>query len=227
MLKNIDDIKKFEVLFKEYEKKEAGYSIEYLSLEKWFVTASQNNNDNRAFIALLDIKLSLSHAFRDMQSAREVWNENFSNGKLEGNTFLDSYPLFCGKMELHRAYASFVLKYRAIWDKLMGFLVLCIVPDAYEKFTGARSRKKRFRDVFSDLPKETADFAEEIFSKVSEFDDKFRTSEAHGTGVLRKYAFQMESLGDSPLVEIIDYWNFLNETIHKVSKTLEAEYKSR
>jgi len=138
---------------------------------------------------------------------------------------LDSYPIFFGKIELHRAIASFVLKYRAMWDKIMGFLILTIVPEAYENYMQAKSRKKRFKDIFSKLDSGAAWFAEEIHTKITSFDDKYRTAEAHGTGVIRKYAFEMDSLDESPLINIVDYWNFLNETVHTISKMLDAEYQ--
>ena len=227
MLSEIKDIQKFEKYLNKYETEETGYSIKYFSLEKWFdVVSKEEGDDNRAFFALIDIKLSLSHVFRDMQSVRKVCNENFSKGKLEGDNFLDSYPIFLGKIELHRAIASFVLKYRAMWDKIMGFLILIIVPDAYEKYMTARSRKKRFKDIFSKLESETSEFAEEIHTKITTFDNKYRTAEAHGTGMVRKYAFEMGLLKDSPLADIVDYWNFLNETVHKISKVLESKYLS-
>ena len=77
-----------------------------------------------------------------MQSVKGVLNENFSAGKLEGETFLDSYEIFLGKIELHRAISAFFLKYRAVWDKIMVFLILTIVPEEYENFASAKSRKK-------------------------------------------------------------------------------------
>jgi|GEM_PF-6966603 len=50
MLKDIDDIKMFEAYLHKYENDETGYSIKYLSLEKWFFVVSNGCDLNLMYL---------------------------------------------------------------------------------------------------------------------------------------------------------------------------------
>ncbi len=219
-LQSKEEIKKFEEYFEKYENLISGHHLKHLSLIDISKTLEGEENAGRIFTAFLDIKLSFSHTYRDITNIGNVWNKNFSKGKLEGGSFLDSQQHFSKKMDMHYYFTSFVLRYRAIWDKIMGFILLIMAEDEEcKKFEKARSRKKSFKKSaeISGIPKE---FYEEIIEKLEEFDKKFRTAEAHGTGVLRKFVFDMTSITDNPQEELLLYWNFLNETINKIGKLI-------
>jgi len=216
-----NEIKKFEEYFDKYEISTSERHLKHLSLIVISKVLETEEDSGRAFTSFLDMKLSFSHTYRDLMNIRSVWNENFSKGKLEGGSFLDSQEKFDKKMDMHYYFTSFVLRYRAVWDKVMGFILLIMAEDEeYKKFEKARSRKKAFKKSaeISGIPKE---FYEEIIEKLEKFDNTFRTAEAHGTGVLRKFIFDMTSMTDNKQEELLLYWNFLNETIDKIGKLLE------
>lgn len=219
----LEEVEKFEKYFQNYEESVVGKHLKHISLNELSRLLKEEENAGRVFTAYLDIKLSFSHVFRDIQNIRKTWNDNFSKGKLEGGSVLDSQQKFDKKMDMHYYFSSFVLRYRAIWDKVMGFILLIMVEDEeYKNFEKAKSRKKAFKKSAetSGIPKE---FYEEIFEKLTDFDNKFRTAEAHGTGSLRKFVFEMTSMADNSQEELLLYWNFLNETVDKVAKTILAQ----
>lgn len=72
----------------------------------------------------MDISINLTALLGDIHSVGAIRNANFSKGRMEGGSVLDSPEEFFGKADLHRFHSSFVLRYRAIWDKLMGLLIL-------------------------------------------------------------------------------------------------------
>ncbi len=222
-LKSKEEIKKFEEYFEKYEKSISGHHLSHLSLINISKLLEKEKDSGKTFVAFLDIKLSFTHIYRNVTNIRNIWNDNFSKGKLEGGSFLDSEQHFSKKMDMHYEFTSFVLRYRSIWDKIMGFILLIMAEDEeYKKFEKAKSRKKSFKKSaeISGIPKE---FYEEIIDKLEIFDNKFRTAEAHGTGVLRKFVFEMAPITDNPQKELLLYWNFLNETIDKIGRIVQEE----
>jgi hypothetical protein len=61
---------------------------------------------------------------------------------------------------------------------------------------------------------------------ITRFDNTFRTSEAHGTGRLRKYSLSMESMVDNPQIELIGFWNAMNGFIAEIGKKFGNVSKS-
>ena len=55
-----------------------------------------------------------------------------------------------------------------------------------------------------------------LMTLLSNFDDKFRTAEAHGMGKLRKHTLSMQIMSENIQIEIIDYWNKLLKEIAKI-----------
>jgi hypothetical protein len=76
--------------------------------------------------------------YLDSNAVGGTWNQLFSKGKLEGGSVLDSEAKFFGKMDIHRFNTAYVLRYRALWDKLMGLMILIFVPNEYDLFAGAQ-----------------------------------------------------------------------------------------
>ena len=140
-----------------------------------------------------------------------TWGQYFSRGKHEGGSVLDSKEKFFGKMEIQKYSTSYVLRYRALWDKIMGFLVLLFSSSDYDSFIQAKSRKTKFKTIAQKITQIPNDLVQQIDVFITLFDDSYRTAEAHGTGVLRKYNFLMNDFLDDPINEFIGYWNFVNE----------------
>jgi hypothetical protein len=125
-------------------------------------------------------------------------------------------------MDIHRFNTSFVLRYRALWDKVMGLLVLMDAPQYYDQFMKAGSRKKEFIKIAKAQKICEEVFIDELVDLLTTFDNKFRTSEAHGAGVLRKYSFLMESMIDNPQGDLVNYWNRLNQFIANYGKVFRS-----
>ena len=183
-------------------------ALPHISLTSAFDYLSKRDDRNRVFAALLDVQINFLMLWIDSSSVGAAWAAFSPAGNLAGGSILDSPPKFFGKMDIHRYNSSFVLRYRALWDKLMGLLILIQAPAEYDGFYAAKSRKKMFRRIairFWDHV--SIDSLTEFLDK---FDDSFRTAEAHGTGVLRKSSFTMETLDKNPQLDLLGYWNVIN-----------------
>ena len=202
VLNNREDVIKFENLTKSYIKDRA-LSAEglHLSLVKAYDHCQKRGDDKKLFYVLLDIYINFGLLHCDMISANQ--------GKLIGGNVLNSEENFFEKMDMHRFYSSFIFRYRAMWDKLMGLLVLiCVSEEQYEKYTNSKSRLAKFEKICKEFNILQIDSVIQIIESIREFDDNFRTPEAHGAGALRKWSFLMNS--ESPVDNLLGYWNEIN-----------------
>jgi hypothetical protein len=222
-LKDRCEVEQFENLLTQYVSQKAQFSPSHISLVAAYDSFRQREDGGKIFAALLDIQINYMLLYCDIHSVGSVWNNNFSKGKLEGGSVLDSQAKFIGKMDVHRFNSSFVLRYRALWDKLMGFMVLLLAPNSYESFIKSKSRKKIFRKIISDVQGVSEGFIDNLEETLTKFDNAFRTPEAHGTGALRKYSFTMENMLKNPQIELIMYWNIVNEYISKVGAMFKTQ----
>lgn len=214
-LKNREEVEKFETLLYQYADARAQFALKHISLVSAF-DQLQNRDDGRIiFSALLDIQINFLLIYLDLCTVGATWNANFSKGMLEGGSVLDSPAKFFGKMDIHRFNTSYILRYRAIWDKLMGFLILIETPEKYKRFSEAKSKKRTFKKIATEGKLISEEFVCKLEELLTKFDNTFRTAEAHGTGSLRKYSFTMESIADNPQIELLEYWNELNDFISK------------
>lgn len=219
-LSSRDEVIRFEELLESYSSDRAQMPLRHISLLEAYDRLINIKDGARLFSALLDIRINIALLYLDTHAVGATWNAFFSKGKLEGGSVLEAENKFFGKMDIHRFNSSFVLRYRAIWDKIMGLIVLLNCPDEYERFSSARSRKKVFAKIASTHGLLDAETILTLSKLLTEFDRKFRTPEAHGTGALRKYSFLMESLANNPQIELIEYWNVVNSFLADLGKTM-------
>jgi hypothetical protein len=99
----------------------------------------------------------------------------------------------------------------------MGILVLLYSPKDYGGFVEAKSKKKTFRKIATKTGNIPEGFVNGLEELLTNFDNKFRTAEAHGTGVLRKYSFSMESMDKNPQIELMGYWIVFNDFIIEIA----------
>ncbi len=217
-----DEVVTFEVMLDSYSTQNFQMPLQHISLVEAYDFLQNRTDGGRVFAAVLDLRINLILVFSDITSMGAVWNKFFSKGKLEGGSVLDNAIKFNGKMDIHRFNTSFVLRYRALWDKVMGLLVLMDAPQYYDQFMKAGSRKKEFIKIAEAQKICEEVFIEELVDLLTTFDNKFRTSEAHGTGVLRKYSFLMESMIDNPQGDLVNYWNRLNQFIANYGKVFRS-----
>lgn len=221
-LETCEEVAEFDSLLQAYESAHAGQAVPHISLVKIYDICQHSEQGGRIFVSFLDIRLSFSYLHLAVTKMFGTWNQKFSPGKLAGGKVIDSPQKFFGKMEIHQSATEFVHRYRALWDKVMGLLVLLHCPDEYDNYCGAKSRRKYFKR----LAKVTPQIGEELGSSwailLEAFDNRFRTPEVHGTGSLRKWSFQMIGLNENPQVELADYWNELNHVVADLQGQLEA-----
>lgn len=221
ILNNRDEMETFENMLREYIKTRAQFSLSHISLVKAYDKLQTRDDGGKIFAALLDIEINFVLLYCDTHNIGAIWNQKFSKGKLEGGSVLDSKDKFFGKMDIHRFSSSYVLRYRALWDKIMGLLILIFSPERYESFYRSKSKKKSFKRIAEKIPQISPEFITSINDSLTKFDSVFRTPEAHGTGSLRKWSFLMESMADNPSIELIGFWNMINDMMVKISKLFE------
>ena len=177
--------------------------------------------ENRGSImsAYFDMKLNYLFVIFDIYKIGAIWNNNFPKGKLEGGSVLDSNEKFEGKMEILRHQSSFILRYRALWDKIMGYLILFYVPDRYDQFDHANSKLRSFNKIAMDIPEMSAAVSV-IADELNRFNSDFRTPEAHRTGRIRKWTLTMEPINQNPQIELFGYSNGLNEMIRIINNNI-------
>jgi hypothetical protein len=214
-----DEVVNFDGMLKEYSKNRAQLSLPYCSLVTVYDKSQSMSNGLKIFWSYFDILISITLLLCDSHDVGATWNDKFSRGKLEGGTILDSKEKFFGKMDIHRYNISFILQYRALWDKIMGFLILVFSPEDYDTFTRADSRKKSFKKIAQKHSNECPyllKIIEIIDGPLTEFNDEFRTLEAHFTGRLRKWSFLMQPLEESPAIQLHGHWNQINQLLQSL-----------
>jgi len=175
-LRDRTEVEKFEELLYRYEAARTKLARKHISLAAAYDNLQERVDGGRIFTALLDIKLSVVLLRCDLFAVGHIWNENFSKGKLEGVSILDSEEKFFGKVDMYRFNTSYFLRYRALWDKIMGILVLAFSPEDYERFADAKSKKKAFRKIATKTSNIPEQFVKAIEGLLTNFDNKFRTS---------------------------------------------------
>lgn len=209
------DVESFEDRMQAYSTSTTLVAESHISLVNAWDLLAGRQDGYRVFSALLDVYLTVHFVFQDLLSVVAVWNNRFSPGKLEGGRILDSQEKFVGKMEIYRYTVAYILRYRAAWDKILGFFVLFWAPDSYDEFMKANSKKKAFKKFSTKLG--ISEYAVSmLIEKIQTFDDMFRTSEAHGVSSIRKWTLSMETLNENPSTELIGYWNWLNHATKTV-----------
>lgn len=190
-LNSREEVVRFEYLLDSYVKSKAHNALQHISLTKAYDQLQGHENGGRLFSALLDIQINFVLLYLDIIAVGSTWNSQFSKGKLEGGSVLDSEAKFFGKMDIHRFNTSYILRYRAIWDKIMGLIVLEHAPSDYDAFSKSKSKKKTFKKILDKCDQVSPEFIYGVNDLLTNFDHTFRTAEAHGTGSLRKYSFTM------------------------------------
>jgi hypothetical protein len=220
-LSSREEVAQFEAFFDRYMTTRAAFPLKHISLLKAFEQLQRREEGNRIFAALLDVQINFLMLWLDSNSVGAAWSAFVPSKGLTGGSILDSLPKFIGKMDIHRYNSSFVLRYRALWDKIMGLLILLVAATEYDRFYSASSRKKEFGKIVAKFWDNAS--ITNLAAYLSKFDDSFRTAEAHGTGVLRKYTFTMETLEKNPQIELLDYWNVVNGFVCEIGNMLALE----
>jgi hypothetical protein len=215
-----EEVSQFEDFLDQTLAVRSAFSLKHISLTGVFDQLQKVKDGGRIFAALLDVQINFSMLWLDSSAVGAAWAAFAPAGTLSGGSVLDSFPKFLGKMDIHRYNSSFVLRYRAVWDKIMGLLILIGAASEYDRFYSASSRKRAFRKIATKFwdPASIAN----LIDYLGRFARFLRTAEAHGTGVLRKYTFSMETMNKNPQIELLNYWNVVNGFVSELGKYLAS-----
>jgi len=139
---------------------------------------NDKENAEKLFAIFLDLKITLVEVFNAQ------YNFMIINNQILQLALPDVYVY---KIEAHDIFVNFVLKYRALWDKIMGSLVFVYFKEAkYKMFLDSKHKKTTFKKFFEDqiVWKKIESYIKDL----EDFDNVYRTPEAHQTGKARKEA---------------------------------------
>ena len=215
---NRDDFANYDTFLRRYVEEKAGVGLTTPSLGDAHDHLRSRPDLNRLMTALFDLVLEMACLACDFFSPDGLHFAITGRCSLHKTNPKRSYEDFCDKMSLYRNVNAFVLRYRAQWDKILGFLVLLYLPDQYEGFVSADSRKKKFLKLAASSPVLEKEIVPLVKKQVARFDGSFRTPEAHGAGVLRKWLFSGDSIWDTPALNLVAYWNALAMVMQSLDK---------
>jgi len=195
-------------------------------LDYFSLVSPYDNLPTKTFYSYFDLIINIVLLGVDLDDCMKIYNEKFSSKPQEIRSVLDSIDIFSGKMDMHRCQSSFIFRYRAVWDKLMGFLILLISPEEYNAFIKADSRKGSFKKIAKnhlDSSPYLSEIIKIIDNDIKQFDDDFRTPEAHYAGRLRKWSFITLPWRQDPAILLYGYYNLLNHTMKGILTVLNQK----
>ncbi|MDY0040191.1 MAG: hypothetical protein RBS57_07740 [Desulforhabdus sp.] len=181
----------------------------HISLEEVWKVSENHPSGNRIFPSVLDIHLNVARLNIEIASIARRINADMKE-PTDLNCLTDPIDLK-NRLDLFGDSTAFVLRYRALWDKIMGVVVLLLDPKKYQNFCGAKSRKKCFCKFLENKGGSWPSYAKGVSETIQTFDDRFRTAEAHGSGRIRKMAFNRISSKSNPLEDLLWATNSLND----------------
>lgn len=141
--------------------------------------------------ALGDLYLNYAMCWQNMGALHKTILKSTRRDSLEFDNGKDPQS-YMDRMQILEQTQSFVMRNRAVWDKIMNTSVAIVGNEAAKKaWKGkGKSAKAGFERACQAVPdKIPLYFPQVIVSKAIEaFDDIFRTPEIHSTGTLRKWA---------------------------------------
>ena len=218
-LETREAVSQFEKLLDEYLKTRLGFNFNRISLVRAFDSFQDHPYGGRLFTALLDIQINFALLQAEIHGMGSTWNYNFGGDRPKPEDVLTTPSAFFATMDIHKFNTAFVFRYRALWDKIMGFLVMICAYDEYERFRRSKSRRKSFRKIMATIDSIPYESIQNIEQILDDFERKFRTPEAHGTGALRKWSFLAVGADKNPSGELLGYWNIINQIMEGFSAT--------
>lgn len=208
---DINQVKKLSDQMDLYRQEKGLLSDSLFSLVDASIFAGQQNKSGFMWTLLFDIYLYATELELGIHEISSIYNDDIKNTQKHAISIFNSINFFEQRMELHRIATEFTLRYRAAWDKLLGLMILIYSPDEYDKFQKSKEKLKSFNKIAKEWHfEDTTD----ITMQISEFNNKFRTAEAHNSGVWRKWAFVIQNGVDDPREELMDAFNEFLDNLH-------------
>lgn len=220
-LKNSEEAVRFERHLAAYRERRCLHPYSHLPLAQAHKVLVDDPQEARLLVSLFDIQLSRTFLNEDLNIISDVLNRDICERRSSEQSILADLNFFAERVDLHRACTNFVLRYRALWDKVMGVLILLLCPNEYDKFCKASSRLKAFGKIMRSTSALSEDECIKIKKCITGFSDRFRTAEAHGSGVLRKWSFVVQDGEDNPIEDFLWASNELDECLALISFILK------
>jgi len=217
---SVEEAAKFEERLCKSEQSKWHRRLTELSLPNAYEQFEGDKNGARLFAAFFDLRLASSMSNEEVYGFGPNWFEYFFSTQIDGRGVLDSEEEFEAKLKSYGHQTAFILRFRALLDKIMGFLVLLKTPEEYDRFVSSRSRKKAFGKLFDALELDP-EILKSIDTSVEVIDSNFRTAEAHGTGVLRRHVFQVNALDSEHRDILLIQWKAVTDVVNKLPTIIE------
>ena len=218
-----EEARQFDELLNEYSKKSARIvHPPFLSLANCWERIQNVEQAGRIFTAVFDIKLTLVLLNYDAVEITTAYNIMKKGADEKQPIVGQPLDTFFARVDLHRSANAYILRYRAIFDKLMGLLVLMHSPDDYQRFLKAKSRRKEFKKIaYKHSRIFPAESIKNLFKSITIFDNGYRTSEAHHAGKLRKYSFSFDPKEAEYFGKLqLDSWNYLMAILRSIDANI-------
>lgn len=221
-LRDCEETVRFERLLDEYRQRRGLHPYRHLPLAQAHKVLFDHPEGGRLFVSLFDIQLSRTFLNEDLNAISDVLNRDIRERRSSDQSILVDPDFFAERVDLHRACTNFVLRYRALWDKIMGVLILLLLSSKeYDKFCGEPSRLKKFGKIMRRTNALPEDECQKIEKCVTDFNNRFRTAEAHGSGILRKWSLVVQDGEDNPIEDLLWASNELDECLALISFILK------
>ncbi len=200
----------FEKSLRDYYKKitNSDCYLPYFNLKDSYLNCKKNETDGRLFTIIFDIKLNLT--FLDINYVEAIRTCFIRKNSSPELNILKNSEVFDRGINHLKITNEYVLRYRAIMDKIMGLMVFLYAKSEYDNFRKSQSRKKKFQKLFE---KNKIPFFlnfVNVYSFLEDFDKKYRTPEVHSTGSLRKQILL-------PIEESFEYsYEIVNKSWHNL-----------
>lgn len=200
------EVQQFESQLTEYVNTRTNFALPYISLLDAFDAVISRSDSEKVFTALLDIVINLNLVWCDQIASARAWGELVDNGKINTPLLEDTVSFF-SRMDIHRFSTAYIFRCRALWDKIMGFFILYFDPARYEDFAKAKSKRRTFKKIAAAGSNIPSEYLTQLDSLINDFDDRFRSPEAHGTGSIRKWSLSHQAGINNPHVSLGSSWN--------------------
>jgi hypothetical protein len=211
-IKTKRDAKLFDKYLSEFQRRNEAPPLDFLSIESVFCFLQGQNNQGRLFTYMIDLQIQFALLNIDSckmdQLDRDIRDvENFSGPEI-----------FCNRTALLKTNSDYIFRYRALWDKIMGCIVLIVEPSKFQKLFKSNSRKKDFKKIVAGHPKFPDSLLDHIIETTTKFDNLYRTAEAHMNGSTRQWSYDYSESPFSDQANMKWAWNAMIPIIEQIGK---------
>lgn len=225
-IESIEEARIFENNLSAYMQSQTGFvSLPYyFNLCDWFSYCKKKNPEigGQIFTAILDIKINITLLEICKDRAVKAWQEYQSISKNNDLNIISEPNFFKLSLIILENLTTFSFRYRALFDKIFGLIILEKAPNKYDEFRRSRSRKTKFTKIINENNLIESNIVEKLQVLLKQFDKEFRTPEAHGTGSMRKWVLDANefrtNIFDGNRIKIIEFWHDFIEFIFDFDK---------